>query len=198
MDFLYDKLLYKDPSKKGEIFVDIGKEYLKVIQARFADVKNLGDKTITQLSEQDVHWKLNEASNSIAIIVKHMSGNMISRWSDFLTSDGEKPFRNRDQEFEDDISSKQEMITLWEKGWNIFFDTLSDLESSDLLKNITIRGEQHTVLEAIERQMAHYASHVGQMVYIGKQLKDEDWQTLSIAKGKSEAYLQEKLKEHRS
>jgi len=178
--------------------MDLGNEYLKIVRERFESVKDLGDKTINQLSEKDIHWKLNEASNSIAIIAKHLSGNMISRWSDFLTTDGEKSFRNRDQEFEDDVSSKQEMITIWEKGWKTLLDTLNGLENQDLLKNITIRGERHTVLEAIERQMAHYSYHVGQIVYIGKQLKDESWETLSIPKGKSEEYLQEKLKKHRS
>ncbi|VDH00406.1 Protein of uncharacterised function (DUF1572) [Lysinibacillus sphaericus] len=123
---------------------------------------------------------------------------MISRWSDFLTTDGGKTSRNRDQEFEDDISSRQEMITIWEKGWIILLDTLNGLENQDLLKNITIRGEKHTVLEAIERKMAHYAYHVGQIVYIGKQLKDENWETLSIPKGKSDDYLQQKLKKHQS
>ena len=172
----------------------LGNEYLKIVQERFESVKNLGDKTISQLSEEDIHWKLNDASNSIAIIAKHLSGNMISRWSDFLTSDGDKPSRNRDHEFEDDISSKQEMITIWDEGWNTLLGTLNGLENQDLLKHITIRGEKHTVLEAIERQMAHYAYHVGQIVYIGKQLKDENWETLSIPKGKSEEYLQQKLK----
>lgn len=178
--------------------MSLGNEYLKIVQERFESVKSLGDNTISQLSEEDIHWKLNEASNSVAIIAKHLSGNMISRWSDFLTTDGEKSSRNRDQEFEDDISSKQEMITIWEKGWKTLFDTLNGLESQDLLKNITIRGEKHTVLEAIERQMAHYAYHVGQIVYIGKQLKDENWKTLSIPKGKSEEYLRQKLKKHKS
>ncbi len=178
--------------------MNLGNEYLKIVQERFESVKNLGDKTISQLSEEDIHWKLNEASNSIAIIAKHLSGNMISRWSNFLTSDGEKTYRNRDREFEDDIPTKQEMITIWEKGWKTLLDTLNGLESEDLLKNITIRGEKHTVLEALERQMAHYAYHVGQIVYIGKQLKGENWETLSIPKGKSEEYLQQKLKKHRS
>lgn len=178
--------------------MNLGNEYLKIVKGRFESVKNLGDKTISQLAEEDIHWKLNEASNSIAIIVKHLSGNMISRWSDFLTTDGEKFSRNRDQEFEDDIASKQEMITIWEKGWNMLLDTLNGLEKQNLLENITIRGEKHTVLEAIERQMAHYAYHVGQIVYIGKQLKDENWETLSIPKGKSEEYLEQKLKKHES
>ncbi|WP_301107947.1 DinB family protein [Sporosarcina sp.] len=178
--------------------MDLGNEYLKIVKERFESVKDLGDKTISQLSEEDIHWKLNESSNSIVIIAKHVSGNMISRWTDFLTTDGEKTSRNRDQEFDDDISSRQEMIAIWEKGWNTLLDTINGLENQDLLKYISIRGEKHTVLEAIERQMAHYAYHVGQMVYIGKQLKDENWETLSIAKGKSEEYLQQKLNKHRS
>src|SRR5690625_121696 len=177
--------------------MNLGNEYLKIVQERFESVKSLGDNTISQLSDEDIHWKLNEASNSIVIITKHLSGNMISRWSDFLTSDGEKAYRNRDREFEDDIPTKQGMITIWEKGWKTLLDTLNGLENEDLLKNITIRGEKHTVLEAIERQMAHYAYHVGQIVYIGKQLKGENWETLSIPKGKSEEYLQQKLKKHR-
>ncbi len=178
--------------------MDIGNEYLKVIKERFKRVKDLADKTISQLSEEDLHWKVNEASNSIAIIVKHVSGNMISRWSDFLTSDGEKPNRNRDQEFKEDMPSKQEMILIWEKGWDTLLNTLKELESPDLLINITIRGEKHTVLEAIERQMAHYSYHVGQIVYIGKQIKSENWKTLSIPVGKSEDYLQQMLNKHQS
>lgn len=176
--------------------MNLGNEYLRVVQERFEGVKSLGDKTISQLSEEDIHWKLNESSNSIAIITKHLSGNMISRWSDFLTSDGEKFSRKRDQEFEDDKSTKREMITIWDKGWNTLLNTLNGLENQDLLKNITIRGEKHTVLEAIERQLTHYAYHVGQIVYIGKQLKDENWEILSIPKGKSEEYLKQKLKDH--
>ncbi|WP_025784612.1 DUF1572 domain-containing protein [Sporosarcina sp. D27] len=178
--------------------MDFGNEYLKIVKERFESVKDLGDKTISQLSEEDIHWSLNESSNSIAIIVKHLSGNMISRWTDFLTTDGEKPSRKRDQEFEDDISSRQEMVTVWEKGWITLLGTMNGLKNQDLLKNITIRGEQHTVLEAIERQMAHYSYHVGQIVYIGKQLKDESWETLSIPKGNSVAYLQKMLKKHQS
>ncbi|OZU90569.1 hypothetical protein CIL03_05335 [Virgibacillus indicus] len=177
--------------------MSIGHEYLKVIQERFGSVKELGDKSLRQLSEDDMHWALNETSNSIAIIVKHLSGNMISRWTDFLGSDGEKPDRNRDQEFEEDLSSKIEIISIWEKGWNALFEAIDDLEQGDLLKNIYIRGESHTVMDAIERQMAHYAYHVGQIVYIGKQRKDGKWESLSIPKGKSEEYLQEMLKKNK-
>ena len=174
--------------------MNFGNEYLKIVQERFKNVKTLGDKTISQLSDDDIHWVLNAGSNSIAVIVKHLSGNMTSRWADFLTSDGEKPFRNREQEFEDTISSKPELIITWDKGWNTLFDSLNDLVEQDLLIQVYIRGEGLTVLEAIERQLAHYAYHIGQLVFIGKQLKDGNWESLSIPKGESEEYLQQMLK----
>jgi len=176
----------------------LGKEYLSIIRERFKEIKSLGDKAMSQLSEDDIHWKLNEASNSVAVIVKHLSGNMVSRWSDFLISDGEKPYRDRELEFEDDLSSKQKLVTVWERGWSSLFETLNELEAQDLLKIIYIRGERHSVLEAIERQMAHYSYHIGQIVYIGKQLKDMDWKSLSIPKGKSKEYLQQMLKRDQS
>ncbi|MEH7237632.1 DUF1572 domain-containing protein [Bacillus sp. JJ1562] len=177
--------------------MNIGNEYLRIVIERFENVKNLGDKTMEQFSEEEIHWSYNNESNSVAIIVKHVSGNMISRWTDFLTSDGEKEYRNRDDEFFDDISSKSELMSVWEKGWNVLFSTLTSLSEQDLLKNIYIRGESHLVLEAIERQMAHYAYHVGQIVYIGKQVKDSNWRSLSIPKGKSEEYLNEMLAKHK-
>jgi hypothetical protein len=177
--------------------MNIGNVYLRVVVERFKSVKTLGDKTIEQLSEQDIHWTYNQESNSVAVIVKHLSGNMISRWTDFLTSDGEKENRNRDEEFIDDIFSKSELMRVWEKGWNVLIDTLTGLKEEDLLKTIKIRGEKHFVLEAIERQMTHYAYHVGQIVYIGKQLKDSEWKTLSIPRGKSEDYRKEMLEKHR-
>ena len=178
--------------------MNLGNTYLKIIQERFKSVKGLGDKTISRLTEDEIHWIYNEGSNSVAVIAKHLSGNMISRWSDFLTTDGEKHYRNRDQEFENDIASKQELITIWEKGWNTLFDTLNELGEQDLLKEIFIRGESHTVLEALERQMAHYSYHIGQIVFIGKQIKGGNWDTLSIPKEKSEEYLQQMLKKHQS
>ena len=176
--------------------MSIGKEYLKVVLKGFESTKALGDKTIEQLSEDDLHWQFNEESNSVAVIVKHLSGNMISRWTDFLTSDGEKPNRNRDEEFEDTISSKEALIALWEQGWHTLLDTLRTLREEDLVKTIYIRSEAHTVMEAIERQMAHYAYHVGQIVYIGKQLKNREWQTLSIPRGQSEQYLVDMQNKH--
>ncbi|MFD1413140.1 DUF1572 family protein [Oceanobacillus jeddahense] len=169
----------------------VEEEYLKVIIKRFQSVKELGDKTIGQLTDEQIHWVLNEASNSIAVIVKHLNGNMLSRWTDFLTSDGEKPARNRDQEFEDTIRSVQELKSLWENGWNVLFQALHELNGNDLLQTILIRSEKHTVIDAIERQLAHYAYHIGQIVYIGKLIKGKDWETLSIPKGQSEAYLEQ-------
>ncbi|MEL3957503.1 DUF1572 domain-containing protein [Caldifermentibacillus hisashii] len=177
--------------------MNIGNVYLRVVIERFKSVKTLGDKTIEQLSEKDIHWTYNQESNSIAVIVKHLSGNMISRWTDFLTSDGEKENRNRDEEFIDDVSSKSELISVWEKGWDVLIDTLTGLNEDDLLETIKIRGEKHFVLEAIERQIAHYAYHVGQIVYIGKQLRNNEWKTLSIPRGKSEDYRKEILEIHR-
>ena len=176
--------------------MSLGNEYLKVVQERFTSVKSLGEKTISQLSEDDIHWRFNEASNSVAVIVKHVSGNMVSRWTDFLTTDGEKANRNRDQEFEAERLAKHELMIIWEKGWNALFDALNELSEQDLLKDIYIRGERHTVLDAIERQMAHYAYHIGQIVFIGKQLKGDAWESLSIPKGNSEQYLQQMLEKH--
>ena len=175
----------------------IENEYLRVIKEQFISIKNLGDKTITQLSDEDIQWALNEESNSIAIIVKHLSGNMVSRWTNFLQSDGEKPDRNREQEFVNTISSKLELIEIWEKGWSVLLEVLNQLTEKDLLRNVTIRGESHSVIEAIERQLAHYAYHIGQIVYIGKQIKGENWESLSIPKGKSEEYLQQMLSDIR-
>ncbi|WP_010280755.1 DUF1572 domain-containing protein [Bacillus timonensis] len=177
--------------------MNIGNEYIRIVIERFKSVKSLGDNTINQLSEEDIHWAYNDESNSVAIIVKHVSGNMVSRWTDFLSSDGEKEDRNRDEEFVDDISSISELIRVWEKGWNVLLDTLTGLNEHDLLKNIYIRGERHLVIDAIERQMAHYAYHVGQIVYIGKLVKDNDWKSLSIPRGKSEEFLKEMLEKHK-
>lgn len=165
--------------------------YLNVVQEKFHAVKDLGDKTIAQLGFEQLHWAFNEDSNSIAILVKHMSGNMVSRWTDFLTTDGEKPTRNRDDEFVGNFTTKEEVVTVWENGWQVLFEALNQLTEADLLRIVTIGGEQHVVIEAIERQMAHYASHVGQ------QIKGEQWKTLSIPKGQSQAFTVAKLKEHK-
>ncbi|SDK76201.1 DUF1572 family protein [Lacicoccus qingdaonensis] len=169
--------------------MNIEERYLNTVIEKFKDVKNLGDRTIEQLTESELQWSMNEESNSIAVIMKHLSGNMISRWSDFLTSDGEKESRDRDSEFTDDGASRQEMLEHWELGWETLLGTLSNLEGEDLRKTVRIRSEEHVVIEAIERQMSHYSYHIGQIVYIGKQIKGDDFDTLTIPKGQSEQYL---------
>ncbi|MFJ7732458.1 DUF1572 family protein [Lysinibacillus sp. NPDC097231] len=174
----------------------LAETYLSVIQKRFKSVKEQGDKTLAQLEEAQLHWAYNEDSNSIAVIVKHVSGNMISRWTDFLTTDGEKPTRNRDDEFMDSLQTKEAIILAWEKGWQVFLDALESLTESDLHGHVTIRGEQLSVIDAIERQMAHYSQHVGQIIYIAKQVTGAQWQTLSIPRGQSQAFTNDMLKKH--
>ncbi|SNB33856.1 DUF1572 domain-containing protein [Flavobacterium psychrophilum] len=167
--------------------------YLESVKKQFEYYKMLGDKTIDQLPDDKLFWQYNDESNSIAIIVKHLSGNMLSRWTDFLTSDGEKEWRHRDEEFENDIKNKTELIQKWNNGWNCFFNALNSLQEADLSNTIYIRNEGHTVLEAINRQLAHYPYHVGQMVFIGKMICNEEWVSLSIPKGKSNSYNAEKF-----
>ena len=168
-------------------------QFLASSLKQFRDFKSLGDKTFDQLSDEQLFWQMNPSSNSIALIVKHLHGNMLSRWTDFLNSDGEKAGRNRDMEFENTQMNRQELIAMWNEGWDCLFQTLESLNSEDLSKIILIRGEQHTVMEAIHRQLAHYPYHVGQIVYIGKMCRDEDWISLSIPKGKSADFNQEKF-----
>lgn len=162
--------------------------YLESAIKYFRQQKSLGDKAIEQLSEENLLWQYNENSNSIAIIVNHLWGNMLSRWSNFLTEDGEKDWRNRDSEFEQVISSKEEIIKKWNDGWKCVFDSLESLKEEDLSKTIFIRKEPHNVGDAINRQLAHYSNHVGQIVYIGKMALDEKWKSLSIPKGKSKDF----------
>lgn len=166
----------------------IAQTYLQVVQKRFNNVKELGDGALAQLAGAELHWAYNEESNSVAVIVKHVSGNMISRWTDFLTTDGEKTTRNRDDEFINSLSTKEAILAVWEEGWQVFLDALASITESDLQGHVTIRGEKLAVIDAIERQMAHYSQHIGQMIYIAKQVKGSDWQTLSIARGQSQAF----------
>lgn len=154
----------------------------------FKQYKKLADDAINQLSNDGLFWKPEPESNSIAIILKHLSGNMLSRWTDFLTSDGEKEWRNRDGEFEAKNESVEDILTNWKKGWNCLFEALEHLTENDLGKIITIRNEPHSVMEAINRQIAHYAYHVGQIVYLAKAIQSSKWETLSIAKGKSQEF----------
>ncbi|WP_417428142.1 DUF1572 family protein [Halpernia sp.] len=158
---------------------------------RFKYYKDLGDKTFVQLSEEQFFWQYNEESNSIAIIVKHIAGNMLSRWTNFLTEDGEKSWRNRDAEFVNDFKTKQEILDYWEKGWKCLFDALNQINNENINNTIFIRGEKHSIIDAVLRQLAHYPYHVGQLIYIAKMLKNEDWKTLSVAKNQSENFNKE-------
>jgi len=166
--------------------------YLESVIKQFEYYKMLGDKTFTQLSDENLLWQYNEESNSIAVIVKHLWGNMLSRWTDFLNSDGEKDWRNRDSEFECDIRTRAEMLEKWEEGWNCLFDAIRPLKEEDLSRIIYIRNQGHTVMEAINRQLAHYPYHIGQIVFVGKMLA-ENWNSLSIPKGNSQNYNAEKF-----
>jgi hypothetical protein len=166
----------------------LAKHVLEASIADFKGLKSLGDRAITQLDEDGISWAPDAESNSVAVIVKHVSGNMISRWTDFLTSDGEKPDRNRDDEFVDDVADMESLKAIWEKGWAVVFHALDGLQPEDLLRTVTIRGQAHTVLQAIHRQICHYGYHVGQIVYVAKANKSAEWQTLSIPKGGSEKF----------
>lgn len=167
--------------------------YLESIKKQFEYYKMLGDKTITQVPNKQLFWMYNEESNSIAVIVKHLWGNMMSRWTDFLNSDGEKEWRARDAEFENDIQNKQELEEKWEEGWACLFNVINNLQPEDMEGIIFIRNLGHTVTEAINRQLAHYAYHVGQMVFLGKMIQGKEWESLSIPKGGSKIFNQKKF-----
>ncbi|MEO7044475.1 MAG: DUF1572 family protein [Ferruginibacter sp.] len=160
--------------------------YLASTKKQFEYYKLLGEKTFIQLSDEQLFWKFNKESNSIATIVKHLWGNMLSRWTDFLTADGEKESRKRDEEFDRDIADRKELLTKWNNGWNCLFNAIDQLTEYDLMtKEIYIRNERHTIAEAINRQLAHYPYHIGQIVFIGKMLCDDKWNSLSIPKRNS-------------
>lgn len=165
-------------------------EYLQTIIRRVLYYKELGDRTFEQLDEAAFHYQPNEASNSIAVIIQHTAGNMLSRWTNFLAEDGEKEWRQRDDEFAIHSYSKEELLATWEQGWKCFLDTLQSLKGSDLLKTVYIRGEALSATDAINRQLAHYPYHVGQIVYLGRLIKDHTWKSLSIPKGQSQQYNQ--------
>ena len=163
--------------------------YLKDSVIQLQKLKSQVDRAIAQVKDEHLFSKLDPESNSIAIIMKHLVGNMRSRWTNFLTSDGEKPGRDRDAEFESHAEDTRERIlACWEDGWNRVFATIKGLKPEDLARTITIRGEPHSVLEAINRQMTHYAAHVGQIVFLAKHYAGTDWRTLSIPRGESKAF----------
>ena len=167
-------------------------EYLQNTIKQFEYYKLLGDKSFDQVSDEDLFWQYNESSNSIAVVVKHLWGNMLSRWTDFLTRDGEKDWRNRDAEFENNILTREELLQKWNEGWKCLFDALHGLHNDDLEKIIYIRNMGLTVTDAISRQLAHYTYHVGQIVYIAR-MKANEWKSLSIPKGQSQQYNEKKF-----
>jgi len=162
-----------------------GTIFLQSAIKRISYYKDLGDKTLAVLTDAHFHFQPNEESNSIAAIIGHVSGNMLSRWTDFLTTDGEKEWRNRDGEFVPKEVSKEQLIALWEKAWDCCLGAIEMLTPGDLQKNIYIRGEALSVIDAINRQLAHYPYHVGQIIYIAKMIKNTEWVSLSIARNKS-------------
>ena len=178
--------------------MEINNSYLESVKKQFLYYKMLGEKAMDQLEREQLFVSINEDTNSIATIVKHLSGNMLSRWTDFLTSDGEKEWRNRDAEFEATIKTKEELLDVWNKGWDCFFEALNRLKPEQLSDIIYIRNEGHTVVEAINRQLAHYPYHVGQIVFYAKMLKESEWTSLSIPKNKSNSYNAEKFSKEKS
>lgn len=167
--------------------------YLQSTKQQFTYYKQLGEKSIAQLPDQQLFLQPNDNSNSIATIIKHLWGNMLSRWTDFLTTDGEKEWRQRDAEFENDIQTKEELLNKWSEGWQCLFNALNSISDKDLSKTIYIRNDGHSILEAINRQVAHYAYHVGQIVYAAKLLKESEWNSLSIPKNASAKYNESKF-----
>lgn len=176
----------------------INNNYIESVKKQFLYYKTIGEKAIEQLEPEQLFISVNEDTNSIAMIIQHVSGNMLSRWTDFLTSDGEKDWRNRDIEFEETITNKEELMNLWNKGWDCFFGALNSLQPEQLETIIYIRNEGHTVIEAINRQLAHYPYHIGQIVFYSKMLKQSEWNSLSIPKNKSNSYNSDKFSKEKS
>ena len=173
--------------------------YLADALRAFRDYKKLAERAFAQISDEDFFRTLDEESNSIAVSMKHMAGNMLSRWTDFLTTDGEKPDRNRDVEFVMlPGTTRDDMVAYWERGWQCVFDAVEPLGPDDLMRTVTIRGQDHTVIQAINRQLTHYAYHVGQIVFLAKYFKSSEWQSLSVPRNRSaefNARVEEKIKE---
>jgi len=160
--------------------------YLADALSSFRAYKKLADKAIEQTKDDELFVKLDDEANSIAIVMKHMAGNMISRWTDFLNSDGEKPDRNRDMEFViDEASSKDDLLAYWGRGWQCVFDAIEPLKSVDLERKVLIRGQEHTIVQAINRQLMHYSYHIGQIVFLAKHFRSSEWRSLSIPRNRS-------------
>ncbi len=167
--------------------------YLDSVKKQFAYYKLLGERTFAQLSDEELFWSYNNDSNAIAVIVNHLWGNMLSRWTDFLTSDGEKEWRQRDLEFARVIKDREELLAKWYAGWECLFTALEAINATNFQQPVYIRNQGHTVVEAINRQLAHYAYHIGQIVFVGKMCRGDGWESLSIPKGQSAAFNRQKF-----
>jgi len=168
---------------------DLATHYLEEARRQMRGHKRMGENAMAQLRDEDFFVTIDSESNSVAILVKHLAGNMRSRFTDFLTADGEKPDRFRDREFEvTPATTRDEVMKWWEDGWNIVLNTIESLNPGDVMRTVTVRGEPHTVLQAINRQLAHYAQHTGQIVFLAKHLRSSEWKTLSVPRGKSEEF----------
>ena len=178
--------------------MEINHNYLESVKKQLLYYKTIAEKAMDQLEVDQLFAAINDDTNSIAVIIKHMSGNMLSRWTDFLTTDGEKEGRNRDAEFENTFETKAELMKFWDNGWNCLFDAINALKPEQLSEIIYIRNEGHTVVEAINRQLAHYPYHIGQIVFYAKMLKTSDWESLSIPKNKSVNYNADKFEKEKS
>lgn len=166
---------------------ELASHYLDEVRRQFRGYKRMGEGAMSQLKDEELFVTLDLESNSVAILVKHLAGNMRSRFTDFLTTDGEKPNRNRDQEFEiTGNTTRADIMRWWEEGWAQVFSAIAALKPEDLLRAVTIRGEPHTVLQAINRQLAHYSAHVAQIIFLAKHLRSSEWKTLSVPRGKSQ------------
>lgn len=168
-------------------------QYLESAKKQFTQYKLLGEKAMSQIPEEKLFWFYNSESNSVSTIVKHLWGNMLSRFTDFLNSDGEKPWRQREAEFDNDINTREDLMNRWNAGWACVFEAIAPLTSGDLNRIIYIRNEKHTVLDALNRQLTHYAYHVGQIVFLGKMICGEHWQSLSIPRGGTDRFNEEKF-----
>ncbi|MBZ5706096.1 MAG: DUF1572 domain-containing protein [Acidobacteriia bacterium] len=177
---------------------EVGAAYLDEVRRQFRGHKRMAEGAIAQVKDDELFVALDPESNSIAVIVKHLAGNMRSRFTDFLTTDGEKPDRHRDQEFEiNSGTTRAEVMRWWDEGWARVFSTIEALKPEDLLRMVTIRDEPHTIMQAVGRQLAHYAYHIGQIVFLAKHFRTQEWKSLSIPRGKSEEYNRQAIAKHK-
>jgi hypothetical protein len=174
----------------------LSKHYIENALEEFRGMKALADKAVAQVSDEEFFRAIDPESNSIAVIMKHMAGNMRSRWTDFLNSDGEKPDRHRDTEFELEAEDRAAIQGRWEEGWRLVFSAVEPLAGEDLLRTVTIRREPHTIVEAVNRQLTHYGEHIGQIIFLAKHLKSSAWRTLSVPRGGSAAFNKKMEEEH--